>query len=68
MYSKSAEKIKKQWNASAVRLRLGQFFVNKYTPKDINPEVYYEANPDKALLMIEQWLADHQYTDVLPPH
>lgn len=64
----SAKKVEKQWKGSAVKLRLGQYFINKYTPKDINPELFYEENAIKALLAINQWLIDHQYTDTLPQH
>lgn len=68
MYCKSAEKIFKQWKASAIPLRLGQYFVNKYTPVSISSELFSETDVDKAKLIINTWLIDNQYTDILPPH
>lgn len=67
-YCKSAEKIRKQWGACAVPLRLGQYFVNKYTPQAVNPTLFYETDPEVAMGLIHQWLVDHHYADVLPSH
>lgn len=55
--------------ASAKRaptLRLGQYFCNTYI-KGSWPELFYEKNDNKAAEMIRVWLADHSYTDSMPP-
>lgn len=46
-------------------LRLGQRFYNLYI-KHPWPALLY-AHDDMAMIMIEKWLYDHQYYDVLPP-
>lgn len=44
--------------------RAGQRFCNMYI-KAGWPELFYEDEA-KALVMIRQWLDDHQYTETLP--
>ena len=46
------------------KLRMGQRFVNYYI-KNSWPELFY-ATDIQAMLMIGQWLIDHQYTEELP--
>lgn len=45
--------------------RLGQRFCNWYITKPW-PELFYCADEQKAIEMIEQWLVDHQYIETLP--
>lgn len=45
--------------------RMGQRFVNLYI-KNPWPELFHETCDEKCVVMISQWLIDHQYTEKLP--
>jgi hypothetical protein len=48
-------------------LRLGQYFCCAYLKDtDSVPGLFNEANEEKAMSMIREWLIAHQYTDQLP--
>lgn len=44
---------------------MGQYFVN-HCHRGKWPELFYTINPNDALLMIIEWLTEHQYIDCLP--
>ena len=46
-------------------LRMGQRFINMYI-KNPWPELFYEIDNKKSVLLIQQWLSDNQYEDELP--
>jgi len=45
--------------------RLGQYFCNRYI-KQPWPELFHETDTPTAANMIEEWLANNQYTDTMP--
>ncbi|MBV5347718.1 hypothetical protein JZU46_05840 [bacterium] len=47
-------------------LRVGQYFVGKYIKKEW-PTLFYLRIDDIAWEIIEKWLQDNQYVNVLPP-
>lgn len=65
--SKAFEKFKESYacDPDAHHLRLGQYFCNLFV-KESMPELYYEADDEKAKSLICKWLERHQYTDNLP--
>jgi hypothetical protein len=46
-------------------IRMGQMFINEYIPRVTWPDLFY-AGENKAIVLIQNWLKDHQYIDNLP--
>ncbi len=47
--------------------RYGQWFINRYIPLVIWPELFYCEDVKKCDEMISKWLFDHQYFNEMPP-
>lgn len=46
--------------------RLGQWFINRFITYSW-PELYY-AQYAEAVMLIDEWMAQHQYEDTIPPY
>ena len=62
--SKSMECIEAAWRKQEHE-RLGQYFINRYT-KSVSWSELFNADRVKAIVLIEKWLKDNQYQNIMP--
>lgn len=55
-----------KWKSSVKSGRLGQNFCNDFIRGECS-ELFYEANEEKADMMIKEWLTKHHYYATMPP-